>query len=300
MAELPQSDAEKAPTRASFWQLFSALWAFAVRVVRRADQGHLGLVAAGVAFYAMLGIFPAITALVSLYGLIANPSDVQSQLDALAGFFPMEATSLLSRALSAALQGLLNKSDTSLNLGFAIGLGLSLLSARVAVGALMTGLDIAQGEGARRSFIRGQAVGFALTCSLIGLAILALAAVTVIPVALSVLPLPEGWRTGLGLMRWVVLALAINFSIGLLYRRAPSHEPGDWRDLVPGTMFATLMWLAGSGLFSAYVTRFGRYDAMYGSLGAVIVLLLWLWITALIVLLGAVINAELTRMRRQG
>lgn len=266
-----------------------SLTAVAGRVWERLGNDNLTLIAAGVAFYALLAIFPAFAAFVSVYGLVADLGAVQRQIAELATFMPAEAAKLLTDAL----EGLIGKGASKLNLGLIVGLGLTLWSARAGMGALMTGLNVAYECDEKRSFLMQQAVALGLTAGAIVFAGVTLLAVAAVPVAIGLLPLAEEVKTVLSVARWPLLAVVVMIGFAALYAFAPSRRELHWRWLSWGAGVATILWIAGSALFSAYVSQFGSYDATYGALGAVVVLLLWFWLTALVTLLGAEINAVL-------
>jgi membrane protein len=204
----------------------------------------------------------------------------------LSAFMPPEAANLLISALG----GLADKATSKLSLGLIISLAVALWSARAGMVALMTGLNIANEEQEKRGFIEQQIVALILTLLLFaGVAITALA---VVPLSIAFLPIPEGQRTLLNLVRWPILAVFMMLWIAVLYRFAPSRRQPKWKWISWGAIVSTILWIAGSAGFSYYVSRFGSYDAMYGSLGAVAILLLWFWLSALIVLVGATFNAE--------
>lgn len=259
-----------------------------IRVWLRIGADNHSLVAAGVAFYAMLAVFPALAAFVSIFGLIADPHTVQQTAIQASAFMPPEAAKLLMDALI----GLIDKANSKLSWGLIISVPIALWSARAGMAALMTGLNIAYEEKEKRSFINQQIVALLLTFGAMLFAGVMVVALAVIPVAIAFLPLSDAQRTVLGLARWPILALLMMVGIAILYRFAPSRRQPKWNWISWGAVIATALWIEASAAFSYYVSRFGSYDAMYGSLGAVIVLLLWFWLSALIVLVGATLNAE--------
>lgn len=191
-----------------------------------------------------------------------------------------------------ALTALVNKANSKLNLAVLVGLGIAVWSARAGIAALMTGLNIAYEEAETRGFIKQQVVALSLTFGALLFAGVVVLALAVIPAAISVLPLSDPQRTTLGLARWPVLAALMMIGVAILYRFAPSRRQPQWRWISWGAALATAVWISASAGFSYYVSRFGSYDAMYGSLGAVMVLLLWLWLSAFVLLIGATLNAE--------
>lgn len=271
------------------------LWTTVSRVVWRMGEDNLSLVAAGIAFYAMFSIFPALAALVSIYGLFGDTHIVQAQVLQLTELLPRETAKLLNDSLNA----ILAKPNSSLNFNLLVSLGIAVVAARNGVSSMMSGLNMAMEKRETRSFITLNAMAIVLTLGAIIFVGVVLTAVAVIPIAIAFLPVDDQLRSVLAYSRWPVLALFVVLAIDLVYRFAPSVERPSWHFFSVGTLFATGLWILGSYAFSQYVTRFGSYDTTYGSLGAVIVLLLWFWISALIILLGAVIDAVRAEIRRR-
>ena len=261
----------------------------AKNVFVRIGKDNLSLVAAGVAFYAMTAIFPAIAAFVSIYGLFADPAKVQDQVASLASLLPAASLKLLTDAL----QSYASKSHSSLNFALLVAVALAVWSAKAGVSALMTGLNIANEQEEKRNFIMQQIVALALTLGAIVFGMIALAALAVLPALTGFLPLPDAMKTALDLGRWPLLAILVAFALAVVYRFGAYKEHPKWRWISWGAAIATVLWIIGSALFSYYVSNFGSYDATYGSLAAPVVLLLWFWLSALIVLIGAEIDAEL-------
>jgi membrane protein len=236
----------------------------------------------------MLAVFPALAAFVSTYALVADAHTVRQTAIELSAFLPPEAAKLLIDALS----GLVDKATSKLSLGLILGVLIALWSARAGMSALMTGLNIADEEEEKRGFIDQQIVALFLTIGALIVAGVAVVALAVIPVVFTLFPIGDSARLALGLARWPILTILMMLGLAVLYRFAPSRREPKWKWVSWGAVFATAFWLFASAAFSYYVSKFGAYDAMYGSLGAVIVLLLWFWLSALIVLVGAMLNAE--------
>jgi membrane protein len=265
-----------------WWQTLKRVW-------DELGADNISHIAAGVGFYALLAIFPAFAALIALYGLVADPVTVAKNVETLSMFLPAEALKILTDALNKLVTG----SQTKLGIGLFVSVGLALWSARVGTGALMTSLNMAYGESEKRNFIWFNLAALALTLVLVLFGIVAIVTVAVIPVALKFLPLPEAWVGMISAVRWPILGLMVMVMLSIIYRFAPSREKPRWRWVSPGAVVATFLWVIGSAFFSLYVSRFGSYDQTYGSLGAVIVLLLWFWLSAYTILIGAELNAEL-------
>jgi membrane protein len=266
-----------------------ALRQIGLNVFLRIGRDNLMLVAAGVAFYAMTAIFPAIAAFVSIYGLFADPHAVQAQIVAYSSLFPENALKLLTGALDS----FSSKSGSALNAALLISLAIAIWSAKAGVSSLMTGLNIANETIEKRNFFIQQGIALALTVGAILFSIIALATIALLPAVTAFLPVGDNLRAILGLGRWPMLAILVCFGFAIVYRFGPCRVQAKWRWITWGAAIATVLWLLGSALFSVYVSRFGSYDATYGSLAAPVVLLLWFWLSALVVLLGAEIDAEL-------
>ncbi len=258
-------------------------------VFDRFGNDNISLVAAGVAFYVMLSIFPALAAMVSLYALVGNPDDVASRIQDYSYLLPPEAMKLI-------IDGLHNFAKTAgstLTWALATSVVLALWSARAGVSSVMTGLNIAYEEVETRSFIMQTLIALGLTMGGVLFAVVVIFAVAVIPIILNFLPFGSFLGAVLNFARWPVLAVLVVLGFAVIYRVGPSRKGASWRWITWGSGIATVLWLAGSLLFSIYVGKFGSYEATYGALGAVVVLLLWLWVSALVLLVGAEIDGEL-------
>ncbi|WP_229678095.1 YihY/virulence factor BrkB family protein [Caldovatus sediminis] len=259
------------------------------RVVHAFSADRVLTEAAAVAFFALLAIFPAIAALVSLYGLFADPQAVERQVEALAGILPGGALEVLRGQMQRVAAG----GRTELGLGFAMSLAVSLWSANQGTKALFTALNVVYGEEEKRGFIRFTLVTLAVTLGGLVFVLLALGAVVVLPVVLGFLGVPSWVERVLHLARWPILLIAVSLMLAVLYRFGPSRESARWQWLSWGGTLAATLWLVGSAAFSWYVENFGSYNETYGSLGAVVGFLVWIWLSAAVVLLGGEVNAEL-------
>jgi membrane protein len=297
LSDTPIDKTDPLPSIAPDWlrqnRRVRSLWTVASRVIRRMSQDNLSLVAAGVAFYAMFAVFPALGALVSIYGLFGDAHVVQTQVSQLSALLPRETAKLINDVLTA----LLSKPSSKLNAGLLFSLGVAIWGARAGTSSLIAGLNIAVEKPERRSVFVTEGIAIGLAFGAIIFAIVALTTVAVIPLALSHLELDPNLATGLAYSRWPILAAFILLALDVIYRFGPSLGTPHWRFISTGTLFAAILWISGTWAFSAYVTRFGSYDTTYGSLGAVVVLLLWFWLSALIVLLGATVDAVRGEMR---
>ena len=259
------------------------------RVKAEMSRDNLSLVAAGVAFYALLAIFPAIAAVVSIYGLVADPQTVEQQLAATSQVLPEQARSIIEEQLTRVTSG----ASTALGFGAIIGLLLAIWSANKGTQSLITALNIVYDEEEKRGFVRLTLISLGLTLGIFLFLIVCIAALAVMPALFGNLGLPEDIRRLASWLRWPILGLAFVIGLAAFYRFAPSRDAPRWRWVSWGAVLATVLWLIGSALFSWYVANFGSYNETYGSIGAVVVLMMWLWLSALIVLLGAELNAEM-------
>ncbi len=261
-----------------------------VRTWQEMNRDNLSLIAAGVAFYGLLGMVPGLAALVSLYGLVADPGDVARFIESISVFLAPEIVKLLSDML----QSVAANSNATLGFSFFASLVLALWSAKAAASAIMTALNVAYEEHERRGFVGRTLTALAMTLSAMLFMITALVLVAAIPIVLQLMWwLPEPMRSLVGLGRWPLLALLLMVALSAMYRFAPSRAPARWRWVSWGAVIATFAWMIVSVGFSIYVSNFASYDKTYGSLGAVVVLLMWFYLSTLIVLLGAELNAEI-------
>jgi len=243
--------------------------------------------AAGVTYFGLLAIFPAIAALVALYGLFSDPSTIARNLDQLGGFLPGGAIDVAREQLIRVA----SKGSQTLGLTFLIGLAVSLWSANAAMKALFDTLNIVHDEEEKRGFLKLNALSLGLTIGGIVFVLVALGTIVVIPVLLNYFGLSGVGDVLLRLGRWPAMYLVLTLALAVIYRYGPSREGRRWRWITWGSAIATLLWLAASALFSWYAAGFGTFNETYGSLGAVIGFMTWLWISAIVLLLGAEIDA---------
>lgn len=262
-------------------------WSVAKRVFQQLGSDHVTIIAAGVAFNVFLAVFPAIIAAVSVYGLVIEPTTLQSHLDTLASVLPSSAEQLLSNRLQALTQ---NSSQT-LSWGLGLSVLLTLWAANRGTKALFEGVNIAYNAQRRRGFFLNNAVTLLFTLGGLVVGGLCLALLIGVPVVAGALP---GFLSVLvQLAVWPLLFLIVIVALGMVYKYAPVRHNPQMRWVTVGSLTAAIIWLAGSGLFSWFVSNFANYDKTYGSLAAVVVLMLWLLLTSYVVLLGAEINSEL-------
>ncbi|HVH77465.1 MAG TPA: YihY/virulence factor BrkB family protein [Stellaceae bacterium] len=273
----------------------SAGWLAVLRQVAvEIGRDHVSMMAAAVAFYALLSIFPGLSALISLYGLVADPTAVGTLLSSLGWVLPREAALLLSHQLVA----IVSAAPAKLGLALLASLALGVWSSMSGTGVLMQALTLAHDREDDRGIVEFYLVAAALTAGLILFGCSSLLLVVVVPAALATHALPPFWREAADFYRWPMLALLGVVGLAIIYRVAPRRSSADFRWISPGAILATLLWIIGSGGFSLYVSRFASYDRTYGSLGAVVVLLLWLYLTAFIIVAGAELDSILERRRR--
>src|SRR5580693_1227450 len=271
-------------------------WAILAATRRRMSKDNISALAAGAAFQSLLSLFPTLTAVVSLYGLVADPNMVERQITAMQGMLPPEAVKLIATWLQPLVQGPTAKFGT----GLIVSVLLAFWSMWSATGMLMTAVNICYGEEEKRGFVSFNLHALALGAGLAIFGIAALALVAVLPAALALLPVPDAWGDLLGLVRWPLLAGIVTLALAIVYRYAPNRAEPKWQWISWGSGAATALWILGSIAFTTYVSKVGSYDKTYGSLGAVIILLLWFYLTAYVILAGAELNAEIERQTARG
>lgn len=259
------------------------------RVWDEQSKDNISMIAAGVAYYTVLALFPAVAAAVSIYGLVADAGTIENQFDTLSGFLPGDALNVLK----AQAHMVASQPSGGLTFGVVVGLLFTLWSASRGVNALIGALNIAYEEEEKRGFVKLAALSMVMTLGGVLFLLVMLAAVVVVPTVLNLIPLGETWKWVVSLVRWPILAVAILFALAVLYRYAPSRAEPKWRWVSWGSVAAGAIWLIGSIGFSVYVSYFGNYNETYGSVGAVVILLLWLNLSAYAILLGAELNAEM-------
>ena len=264
------------------------------RTWQQVGDDRLLALAAGVVFYGLLAIFPAITALVSSYALFADPATIRGHLDLVASLMPSGAFSIVTEQVTR----IVTRTTGNLSFTFLIGLGLAIWSANAGVKAIIDALNIVYGVRERRSFLWLNLVSLAFTVAALVALLLAFGAIVIVPVMLSYLPLYGYETTLLPLLRWPLLFVAVLLGLAVLYRFGPNRDHARWQIVSVGAVFAAVAWLGGSALLSWYLGSFANYDATYGSLGAGIGLMMWLWMTAIVVLVGAELNSEIDKARR--
>jgi membrane protein len=252
--------------------------------------------AAGVTFYSLLALFPGIAALVSIYGLFADPSTIVSHLDTISGFAPGGAIDVLREQLTR----LAAEGSTTLGVSFLVGLVISLWSANSGIKALFDALNAVYEEKEKRSFTKLNAVTLSFTIGITGFLLIALASLVALPIVLSYIPAAGATGLLLNLARWPILLVLVAFGLTLIYRFGPSRTEPRWQSITWGSAFAAILWLAASAVFSSYAANFGNFNKTYGSLGAIIGFMTWMWLSIIVVLVGAKLNAEIEHQTMGG
>jgi membrane protein len=260
-----------------------------MRIYREVSEDSVLLIAGGVTFYVLLALFPALAAFVSVYGLFADPATISSHVASLDGVLPEGGIQLIQDQLTAVA----SKQGGALTTGLLIALALAFWSANGGMKAIIEALNIAYEEDEKRSFLRLTLVSFAFTLGGMLVMVVMLTAVAVVPAVIAVFNFGGLGDLLLRLLRWPVLLGTVAVGLAILYRFGPSRDPAEWRWVTWGSGLATLVWLAGSIGFTWYLENFADYNATYGTLGALVGFLLWIWISATIVIVGAELNAEL-------
>jgi membrane protein len=259
------------------------------RTYERSNDDRLLATAAGVVFFGLLAVFPAITALVSSYGLFADPSTIGANLETLALMLPEGSFQIVQDQIARVLA----KGSVALGWTFLFGLTLAIWSANAGVKAVIDALNVVNEEREKRSFIGLNLLSLSFTIGGIVALLLMVSAVVAFPLALDRLALSPDSQFIVSLARWPLLFVVLLAALGILYRFGPSRQAARWEWLGIGTLAAALLWIAGSAALSWYLSNFGNYNATYGSLGAAIGLMMWMWMSAIVVLFGAELNSEI-------
>jgi membrane protein len=254
---------------------------------------HASIFAGGVAFYGFLSMWPALAALVSTYGLLADADHVRRQVDVVAGGLPPEVLWVIHDQVAR----LTARSTGTLSLEAAVGIVVATWAATKGMRALITGLSLAFGQAETRGFVRLNVTAFLLTGGAIVGGTIAIAGLIVLPVVLSLLRLPQLTEHLLRWLRWPAVTVVTLLGLAVMYHFGPARPPGRWRWVTLGSAVATGLWLAGSFIFSAFASRLGKGDLIDGSLAVVITMLTWFLLSAYVVILGAELNVELQRAR---
>jgi membrane protein len=261
------------------------------RTYQRIGDDRLLATAGGVVFFGLLAVFPAVTALVSSYGLFADPSTISANLQTLAMMLPEGAFQIVQDQVGRVV----SNGNATLGVTFLFGFVLAIWSANAGVKAIFDALNVAYEEREKRSFIRLNLISLAFTVGGIVALLLMVGAVVAFPLALDHLGMAPESKLIVALARWPLLLIILLGALAVLYRFAPSRTPPRWQWLSIGAVVAALLWIAGSALLSWYLSKFANYNATYGSLGAAIGLMMWMWVSAIVIMFGAELNSEVER-----
>ncbi len=259
------------------------------RIYAGIQDDRLLAVAAGVVFYGLLALFPAITALVSSYALFADAATIGKHLAFAAALMPGGAYGIVEEQITRIAQG----SSGGLSTAFLIGLGIAIWSANAGMKAMIDALNVIYDETEERSFIRLNLLSLTMTLGGLVLLLVAIGTVIALPLVFAWFGIESWSEWALAMLRWPAIMIVVALALSVLYRFGPSRRAAQWKWLSVGAIAATLLWIAGSALFSWYLSNFADYNATYGSLGAGIGLMMWLWLTSIAILIGAEINAEI-------
>ena len=264
----------RAVIRRTFWEMLT---------------DRVSLVAAGCAFYGTLALFPAMSMLISLYGLIYDPATVEPQLTLVRDLLPPAAFTLIHDRIHV----LVTKPPGTLGVGLLVSTAVALWSSASGVKSVITALNLAYEEREERSFLRYQLTAFTFTILAILSTVVGLVILVGLPAGLAFFGLPSSQTFWLRMASFGLLLLGVLVGLSLLYRFGPCRSSAKWHWVTPGSTVATVLWIMASALFSWYVATFSTYDATYGPLGTVVAFMMWLFVTVYVVLLGAELNAEL-------
>lgn len=256
-------------------------------------KNHLSIVAAGATYYILLGIVPILATAISLYGFFANPHDIQKHFNALEEIIPHDAHRLLFEQMDR-----IANQQSGVRLGAILGILLTLWAGSRAIKALMEALDIIHENEKSRGFISFNATGLALTVAFIALGLLAVILITLLPPIIALLPFPGFVQIIAKIAIWPLLLLIGILAVTLLYRFGPSPPRPDWKWLTPGSVTAVIFWLLSSATLSIYIQNFGNYNKTYGTLGGIVILLLWFWLSTFVFLLGAELDSAIEQQKK--
>jgi len=260
-----------------------------LRVKEQVSSDNMSIVAAGVAFYFFLALFPTLAAIISIYGLVTEPAQVEQHMEQLTAYLPKDTQQMLTERLRSIAQ----QSSSALSWGVALSILLSLWSANSGTKSLFEGINIAYDEEEKRGFFKLNAITLLFTLGGIVLGGISFALVIAFPAVTGKLGLPSALTTVIQFGRWILLLVVIMAALAIIYKVAPNRDNPKFRWVSWGAAIATVLWLIGSLLFSYYANNFGNYNETYGSVAAVIILMLWFNLTTFVILLGAEINSEL-------
>ena len=259
------------------------------RTYGQIQEDRLLAISAGVVFFALLAIFPAITALVSLYGMFASSATIQANLSFLSTVMPGEAAGIINEQVARVV----SKGDVKLGFGVLFGLAIALWSANGGMKAMIDALNIVSEEEEKRGFFKLNLISLAFTVGAVGALLMAIGAVVALPLVLDQLGLGPFTDAIATYGRWPLLWLGLIVGLAILYRYGPSRREPKWKWVSVGGVLASVLWIVGSIAFSYYLANYAHYDATYGSLGAAIGMMMWMWMTTIVILFGAELNSEI-------
>lgn len=265
------------------------LWQVLKRALREASNDNVSMLAASVAFYGMLAFVPCLVAMVTIYGLAFDPADLDRQLQSAAGTLPAGVQEILADQL----HNIVSSDEGGLTIALIVSIAVAMWSTSSGVQGLLRTVNVAYDEEESRSGVKLRLISLGVTVFALAGFLIAFALIGIMPTVLDSLGIGEIGKTLLSIARWPLLALMALVALAAIYRWGPDREPAKWRWVTWGSALAVGLWLLASILFAVYVENFGSYQETYGALAAVVVMLLWLWISAWAVLLGAEVNAEL-------
>jgi membrane protein len=278
------------------WPALKDVRAVLVRAWKEAGDDNVGLLAAGVAFYAFLAFVPLLAATVLVYGLAAEPATVAEHIRKLFGVLPRDAAALIGGQLKAMTE----TPDAAKGWSLVVAIALAVYGASKGSGAIVTALGIAYEVKESRGFVKSTILSLAMTVGALVVLVIAAAGISAMGWVDTFFPSLPAWvDTLLQILFWTIAVIAVGFGLAAVYRFAPNRPDAPWVWISPGSASATLLWLLASLGFGLYVAHFGNYNATYGSLGGVVVFLTWLYLSAYIVLMGGELNSELERQQAE-
>jgi membrane protein len=260
-----------------------------IRSYHNIEDNRLFALAAGVVFYSLVALIPALAGGVSSYALFADAGTIAKHLSFAADIVPASVIELLETEITR----IASKSDGRLTFGFLLGFGIALWSANASIKAIFDALNMIYGEEEKRGIVWLNVVSLFFTLCAFAGSLLATGAIIVFPLVLAALGLSSFDQSLIAFLRWPVLFVLLIVGLAMLYRYAPSRRPARWRWITVGSVSAALAWLVVSSLFSWYLANATNYNATYGALGAVVGLMMWMWLSTIVILVGAVLNSEI-------
>ena len=293
--EFPRPGAETADSKQTgrMFRPIRYIWTFILALAERMDKIHMGLISAGVAFYAMFAVFPGLAAIIALWGLWYDPTAIRQYIHIANEFIPPDSMAIIETQVNALISG----GRTHLGWTTFVSFLIATIAARAGVNALVRGLNAAYGVRAHSTVI-GFLLAYVLTLAIVGMVVMGLAIIVILPIILNFLSYGPVDNRFLTLLPWAGMLLIVMIGIGILYRFGPNVRRPRTPIFTWGSLVATISWGLASLAFSAYLGSFNSYNRIYGSIGAVVALLMWFYLGAFSVMLGAVFNVELRRRRR--